>query len=88
MDMKPANIELHIEALVLYGFALSDRYRIGAAVERELARLVAEYGVPPSLAQNSHVARLDGRAFEAGPHAKPETIGVQIAQAVYERLGQ
>ena len=36
---------------MLHGFAPGDRYRIGDAVERELARLFAEQGVPPSLAQ-------------------------------------
>ena len=84
----PHSIELHIEELVLHGFAPGDRYRIADAVERELARLFAEQGVPPSLAQNNHVARLDGRAFEVAPQAKPETMGVQIARAVYGRLEQ
>ena len=45
--MKPGNIELHIEELVLNGFGPVDRYRIGVAVEVELARLFAEQSVPP-----------------------------------------
>ena len=85
--MKPSTIELHIEELVLHGFGLNDRQRIGAAVERELARLIAADGVPPSLAQDRYSARLDGSAFEVAPHAALDTIGAQIAQAVYGSLG-
>lgn len=39
------NVELHIEQLVLHGFAPSDRYRIGAAIQQELARLLAQQGI-------------------------------------------
>ena len=44
-------IELHIEELVLHGFAPADRYRIGDTVQRELTRLLAEQGMPASLIQ-------------------------------------
>jgi len=84
--MRRANVELHIEELVLHGFAPGDRYRIGAAVERELAHLFSDAGVPPSLMQSIDVARLDGGAFQVAPGAKTETIGAQVAQAVYGEL--
>lgn len=84
--MKP-DIELQIEELMLHGFAPGDRYRIGDAMKRELARLFAEQGTPPSLAQEREVARLDGGAFEMKPDSKAEAIGVQVAQAVYGGLG-
>jgi hypothetical protein len=84
--MKPENVELHIEELVLRGFAPGDRYRIGEAVERELARLFDEQGVPPSLAQSVDVSRLDGGAFKAASGSNPEAIGAQVAQAVFGRL--
>ena len=50
---EAGNIELHIEELVLHGFEPGDRHRIGEAIERELARLFAEQGTPPSLAQGA-----------------------------------
>ena len=81
--MKPGNIELHIEELVLNGFEAGDRYRIGAAVEAELARLLAERGVPPSLAQSGDVAHLDGGTFDVAPGSRGEAIGAQVAQALY-----
>jgi hypothetical protein len=84
--MRPRSIELHIEGLVLHGFAPGDRHRISAAVERELARLFAEQSGPSSLAQGGEIAHLDGGAFEVVPGAKAEAIGTQIAQAVYGGL--
>jgi hypothetical protein len=86
--MKPRNIELHIEELVLHGFAPGDRYRIGEAVERELARLFARQGTPPSLAQGGEIEHLDGRTFEVKPGSRAEAIGAQVAQAVYGGLSQ
>ena len=84
--MKPENVELHIEELVLRGFAAGDRYRIGDAMERELARLFDEQGVPPSLIQGSEVPQLDGGAFEVAHGSKSEAVGVQVAQAIYGGL--
>ncbi len=83
--MKP-NIELHIEELMLHGFAPGDRYRIGKAVERELTRLFTEQDMPPSLPQRGEIARLDGGAFELKPGSRAEVIGVQVGQAVYGGL--
>ncbi len=84
--MKPENVELHIEELVLRGFAPGERYRIGEAMERELVRLFDEQGVPLSLAQSVDVSRLDGGAFEVAHGSKSETVGAQVAQAIYGGL--
>jgi hypothetical protein len=81
--MRPLNVEVRIEELLLHGFAPGDRYRIGQAVERELVRLFTEQGVPPSLTQGGEIASMDGGAFNVAPGSKSETIGVQVAQAVY-----
>ena len=84
--MKPGNIELYVEELVLHGLSPADRYRIGQAVEHELVRMFAERGAPSSLAQGSEIERLDGGAFEVRQSAKAEAIGVQVARAVYGGL--
>jgi hypothetical protein len=81
--MRPANIELHIEELVLHGFAPGDRYSIGEAVERELQRLFAEQGAPPSLTQGAEIERLDGGSFGVAAGSRGEVIGAEVAQAVY-----
>ena len=82
------NLDLQIEELVLHGFNPADRYRIGAAVEAELARLFAERGVAPSLARGGEMSSLDGGSFDVAPGAGPEGVGGQVAQAVYGGLNR
>lgn len=84
--MRPKNIELHIEELVLDGFEQVDRHRISRAVERELTRLFTERGIPPSLAGGGEIDHLDAGAFHITSNSKPETIGTSVAQAVYGGL--
>jgi len=86
--MTMRDIELHIEELVLHGFAPGDRYRIGEAVEQELSRLFAERDTLSSLAREREVAYLDGGAFEVTPGSGAEAIGVRVAQAVYGGLSK
>ncbi|MFZ3168354.1 MAG: hypothetical protein WA130_12115 [Candidatus Methanoperedens sp.] len=86
--MKTANIKLHIEELVLHGFAPGDRYRIAEAVEREIARLFSEQGMPQSLNRGGEIERLDGGAFEAARGSKPEAIGAKVARTVYGGLSK
>jgi len=84
--MKPANIELHIEELVLHGFEPGDRHRIGEAVQRELTRLFGELGAPARLFHDVESRRVDAGSFEVAREMRGETIGVQVAQAVYGGL--
>jgi hypothetical protein len=77
------SIELEIDELVLHGFAPGDRWRIGAAVERELGRLLSEQGLPTALAQVNERPVLNGGSFEVRPNARPDGIGVQVAHAIY-----
>ena len=86
--MTPYNIELHIEELVLHGFAPKDRRAISAAIQHELTRLFAEQGIHPSLARGYHAAKLDGGAFNIKSGAKPESMGTQVAQSLYGGLGK
>jgi hypothetical protein len=74
---------LHIEELVLHGFDPRDRYRIAAAVEAELARLLSEQRIPPSLGRGGGIPHLDGGSFEMEPGSTAKTIGSQVAQALY-----
>ena len=86
--MNQKNIKLHIEELVLHGFAPGNRYRIAEAVERELARLFTEQGTPPSLTHGCQVDKLDGGAFDMAQGSKAEIIGAQVARAVYGGLSR
>jgi hypothetical protein len=82
------SVELHIEELVLHGFAPGDRYLIGDAVERELAWLLGEQGIPISLRSENATEEIRGATFNMLPEAKPPVIGQQIAQAVYGGFSQ
>lgn len=86
--MKPESFNLRIEELVLRGFAPGDRYRIGEAVEQEFARLVEENGAPSLLTRSAELADLSGVSFQIAQGSKPQTIGAQIAQAVYGELNK
>ncbi|MGD8752520.1 MAG: hypothetical protein PVG14_13915, partial [Anaerolineales bacterium] len=48
---RAGSVELNIEALLLHGFSPHERFRIAQAVERELARLLAEGGLPAAWSQ-------------------------------------
>ncbi len=82
------SIELHVGEVVLRGVASGDRHRIGQAMQRELARLFAEQGVPDGLVRGGHIERLEGGAFEMTPDSRAEAIGAQVAQAVYGGLAR
>lgn len=89
MPTAPApTVRIQIGELVLHGLdhvrSSGARYDLGAAVERELTRLLAEQGIPPGLDQAGIVARLSGGSFEVAPGSAPDTLGLQIAQAVYQ----
>jgi len=86
--MNRVQLELHIEELILHGFAAFDRHRVSEAMKSELARLFAEKGLPPSLASSSEMAALDAGEFQLAPGAGPRAVGSRAARAVYERMSR
>ena len=79
-------VELHIEELVLHGFAAHDRHRIAAAVQVELARLLAAEGQASLLTGPLSLETVNAGAFKVQANAKPQAAGTQIAQAVYRTM--
>jgi hypothetical protein len=90
--MRRPNIKLHIEELVLHGFAPNDRYAIADAVEQELSRLFGSSAeqshsdFTSTLIEHSSNTRLDAGAFQVEQNSKAGSIGNQIAQAVHGGL--
>lgn len=76
-------LELHIEKLVLHAPAPAGRGRLAAAVERHLARLLAEGDEPAALAAAGRVLRLPGGTFHVPAGAGVEAIGAEIARALH-----
>jgi hypothetical protein len=81
-------IDLHIEELVLHGFASADRHRIAEAVQLELSRLMTAKGEANFLKNPLSLERIDGGAFKVQVGAKPQTTGTEIARAVYRGMRQ
>ncbi|PWT85215.1 MAG: hypothetical protein C5B56_14380 [Proteobacteria bacterium] len=82
--MKPARIGLHIDELVLEGFSPLDGRRIADAVRTELARLLAERGVPRPLVRGVSVEKID--AGEVRVSGTPRAIGNSLAAGLYKGL--
>lgn len=79
-------IELEISELVLHGFPYSDRYRTAAAIESELARLIAEGGVPAAWSRGADLQSLDGNAVKVPAGARPDHVGRLVAREIYGRM--
>jgi hypothetical protein len=84
--MMLGRLELHIERLVLHGIDARDQESISLALQRELTRLFTEQGIPRSLAQGGAIAQLKVDPLTVVAGAKPDAIGVQIAQSIYSGL--
>jgi hypothetical protein len=84
--VKRPNVELHIEELVLHGFAPGDRQAITAAIEAELGRLLAIEGLPASFEGGASIGTLDAGSFEAGASERPSALGARVGRSVYQSL--
>jgi hypothetical protein len=86
---KMMNINLHIERLILDGLPLThnDGALVRAAVEAELARLLAERGLAPSLQDGGALPSVRADAMQLQAGSTPTQMGQQIAHAVHSSLG-
>ena len=79
--MKPKSIELHIEKLVLDDLA-ADGAGVAAAIERELAQLLADRLPAHFQAAGTHAA-MPGGSFEIGAQPTADAIGSAVASAIH-----
>jgi hypothetical protein len=84
------SITLHIERLVLDAIDLppAERALLGAIVETELARLLADRGPSRRLTAAAHVPRLDAPAIGIPQTPGGAALGVRVAAALAEGLGR
>ncbi|HEV8354086.1 MAG TPA: hypothetical protein VGR24_07805 [bacterium] len=85
--MTPRVVELHIERLILHGYAHADRHDIAASLQRELGLLLADR-MPRSLLHPSHIPSLDAGAFTAARDARPKHTGTQAARMIHGGLSR
>ena len=87
-ETAPASVEFTIERLVLAGIAPGDRYAVAAAVQSELARLLAVQIVPPADSNPAMTARrIDAGSIHIDHGMGAARVGEQIAQAIHGCLG-
>lgn len=79
------NINLHIERLVLDGVPVtrSQGPLLQAAVEAELARLLAIDGLSPDLAAGGAHPHIKAGNIQLANNSNPNQLGQQIARAVH-----
>ena len=82
----PARIELRIDELILHGVAARDRHRVADAIEHELARLIAERGVPGGLAPRALDEPPTPPAALVLPRGRTDDLGRGVANAIYRAL--
>jgi hypothetical protein len=83
-------INLHIERLVLEGFALSGRdgALVEEAVQVELARLLTQGGEVGMSPYCASMPILHGDSIRADTPANPLPFGAAIAQSIYGALAK
>lgn len=89
------NVRFHIERLILHGLPLEEGQgpAVQAAVETELARLLAEHGLPASVRQGGALEAvratdiaLPAQAPRSAAPAAADAIGNRIAHAVHQSV--
>jgi hypothetical protein len=86
-QLRPS-IELRIDELILDGFGIPNGDRIGAALQRELSRLISSGDLAHLTAGPLQVDCLNAGNFHFEPNAHPNYIGRQLAQRVYGQLAR
>lgn len=81
-------VEIEIESLSLHGFNGTDRYRIAAAIQDELGRMIERDGLPDPSESDQAFDRLKPATFRYRPESAPAVIGAQVARAVYKIITQ
>ena len=76
-------IDLHIEHVVLHGLPSVNGRAMGGALERELARILVERGLPRAALTSSVRHRLDGGAARIQAGTTDQVLGRQVARNVY-----
>ena len=83
------NVRMRIGRVVFDGIdvAVADRARVKAAIESQLARLVAEHGIAPDLARGIAVPSITAPQIGVAPDARPAQLGGAIASSVLGGVG-
>lgn len=79
-------LELHIESMIVEGVDALDSDLLRLAIERELARIVTERGIPRSWSAANGTIAVPGGAFDLSEAADIGHVAAHIAGVVYGGL--
>jgi hypothetical protein len=82
------SVEVHIEELVLHGFASGDRYCIGDAIQEELVRLLEAQNLPASLQDRGAHDQIDAGTLHVNAGERAAMIGVKTARALHDGISR
>ena len=74
-------IEISIDSLSLATRSPADYQHVGAALQRELERLIGEHGAPVQRSRGGAQIVVD--AIQLPPHLGAEDLGIHLAQSIY-----
>lgn len=83
---SPKRVVLHIDQLVLNGFAQADRHAVATGLQRELARLLAEPEAMAAWSAQTGVPRLRAAPAPVAAGAAPLHVGTRAAQAIHRAM--
>ncbi len=83
-------IRVRIDRLVLDGLPVTELQGpvVRAAVEAELARMIAAHGISPELMSGGAFPSVFASGIQISPEVKPANLGRQIARSVYGGIGR
>jgi hypothetical protein len=73
---------VHIESLALKGFRYEDRHTIAAALQAELARMLAASESAQQVASLGSVSSLKLGSVNLGTDTKPQQVGAATGRAI------
>lgn len=79
--MKPREIEIHVEELILHGVEPANRWLVADAFEQELRGLLGVNGVP--FVWLSSPQQIEGAKLSSANLKLPAQTGAAIARATY-----
>ena len=86
MSLTDYDLDLAIEELIVYGMPSVSRDWLGAAIERELTRLLTQQGIPAGLRVPGEIAYQAGGTFTQPPGTDADSLAIQIAQSIYRSI--
>jgi hypothetical protein len=85
MDLRRAQIRLHIEELIVHGVPVGDGSALGDALRSELTRLLSAEALPSGLRRNRRITSWDAGTLRV-TSPQPRGLASQVAQVVRRSL--